>query len=532
MDNPEEYSLKAGKWGTYQLYISLIVIFNSFSMPMILLVLPMMQKEPSFYYGSNVHITNLNTTQERKEFCDNVYYANPLDQLNSLVVMDRENSIINWAYQLKLVCNTREVLALIGTVFFLGSIATNLSLSKYPDRYGRRKIYLIFNVLSMLVTVQLTYLNHLGQLIISSFIMGLASLNQAVGSVYLSETIDEKYSGLVMGISNAMFPVGGMINTLIIYFVKDWNYYLYFVILTTIFTNIATLLYMKESPKWLYANQFHKEYFETIYFIATLNGNQKLIESEYKQYMGTLQQQRRKSSITVSVEKESSEEYRKHVYNVIDLFKYKSIRMMTFKNLYLWSMTGFTFFGLLLNLEGLTGDIFVDALVTYTAETIAEVGSGFASHKYGRRNTALVSFILGTIGAFLFNFVTLYNWLSILFLFVSAIGVASGFNILYIYSAELYPTNIKSLSISYFSLFNRLAGCIIPFLLTFTRNINLFISILSLGAVLVVLTMPESLGYNAGDEVEELRERMYEKQEVADENDNYLYFHDVFETSF
>jgi MFS transporter, OCT family, solute carrier family 22 (organic cation transporter), member 4/5 len=516
MDNKyDEIINRVGQWGKYQLTISIIVILTSMSVPMTLLILPMMQKEPNFTYNNTAIL-------DKEAFCSEIFYTQPFDIIYNNIQID-PSSMYNWASELKIVCSTRKILAIVGTVFFLASITSNLAFSKFPDVYGRKRVFLVLNFISFLSILQLLYLRHLGQLILAAFLNGLSSLNLALGSVIINENIHSKYSGIIMGLTNAVFPLGGIINTLFIYFFKDWRFYLIFNIIIFATAVILGFLYMQESPKWLYANQYKDEFINTVDYIATFNGKET-----YSDYL-TLPSFRRRSSITIQGK---NEEYRKHVYDVFDLVKYKSIRKLSLKNMYLWIISGFSFYGLLLNLEGLTGNIFIDAIVTYSAEIIAEIGSGFLSSSIGRKRTAFFSFALAFIGSLLFCLINLFS-LEIIILFLSAMGVASGFNVLYIYSAELFPTNIKSLSVSVFSLFNRLAGGMIPILLTYTRNITIYISILSLGAVIVVISLPESLGYEPGDEVEELRNKVYEEEDgKVRETQNYIYFHEVFDESF
>jgi OCT family organic cation transporter-like MFS transporter 4/5 len=503
---------QAGRWGKYQFLVAVLVIMTSMSLPICVLVLPMMQKIPSFSYTSE----KSGIIKNQEEFCNDIYFSDSFDLISAGIVME-EGTIINWAYELKLVCNTRGIIAFVGTVYFLASIGANLSFSNFPDRYGRRKVFLFFNMISFISLAQLVYLKHLSQLVIAAFLNGLGSLNMAIGSVIISENIDSKYSGLIMGITNSMFPLGGIINTLIMYFIGDWRFFLYFILIFFFSANILGFFYLLECPKWLYANQQYKEFKTVMNQIAEINGNHITQESyNHGQH----------NSINISGK---DQDFRKHVYGFYDLIKYRSIRYLAVGNLSLWIISGFSFFGLLLNLEGLTGNIFIDAIVTYSAEFIAEIYSGYASDMYGRKKTAFVSFSLAFIGTLLFSLVKFHS-VEIIFLFAAAIGVASGFNILYIYSAELLPTNIKSFGVSTFSLFNRLAASMIPILLTYTRNITIPISFLSLGAVLVVMTLPESLNYKPGDEVEEIKNDVYENKVEGDKS--YLYFHELFDQSY
>jgi len=107
-------------------------------------------------------------------------------------------------------------------------------------------------------------------------------------------------------------------------------------------------------------------------------------------------------------------------------------------------------------------------------------------------------------------------------LFISAVGIAAGFNVLYIYTPELFPTNVKSLSMSLFSIFNRIVAASIPLILTYTSHITFIIFAMSLGAVLVILSLPESLGYTSGDEIDEIKGKIYESIKIKEEQSLFL----------
>jgi MFS family permease len=481
--NYDDIIVKAGTWGKYQIMLSIIVIFSSLFNAMILIILPMMQKTPFFTYQN---------TQPEPSFCTNTYYSQPFSQIYDKIEIT-EDSYFNWAAQLKLVCNTKKIFSIVGTIFFISSICSNLTYSKFPDRYGRRKIFLWLNVLSFLSVFQLVYLVHFTQLIFVAFTCGITSITLSICSIYINETIDHKYSGLVMGLTNAMFPLGGLINTSILYYLKDWRYYLALMLIVGIIINTIAWLYLQESAKWLIANHRYEDFKRTMYAIGDIN-NVTMTDI-----------------LNSPIRKRTSTDYRKFVYSNWDLFKYESVRYTSLKYLYLWIISGFSFFGVLLNLEGLTGNIFLDASVTYTAEFIAEIVSGIAASKIGRKKASFFSFLLATVGCLLFTYFKT-GVLQYLLLFMSAIGIASGFNILYIYTPELFPTNVKSLAISLFSIFNRAAGGIIPILLTYTTNISLIIFLLSAGAVFMISTMPESLGYDSGDEINEIKSQIFDNK--------------------
>ena len=505
------------KFGIYQFQVSLIVILTSSIVPVLILIMPMMQRRPDFFFkDSDNQIQEI----DKIEFCKNTYYSSSFDEIYDKIVIDYTN-IDNWAADLKLVCNTRLIFSLVSTVYFLGSIASNLGFSKVPDNYGRRKIFIILNFISALATFQLCFLYHFSQIIISSFMLGLTSQNMSIGSIILNETLEKEYSGLVMGIANAMFPLTGILNTVLVYYFGNWRIFFFFMCIVSILNCILSIFYLKETTKWLKDNGKNKKYIRTMRYIVNLNGN-KREKDELEIYLvnnfGVLDD--KELNITISASETDNEIYisnynlieikfneldisfeNRNSYDIIDLFYYKSLRWISIVMFYVWVVSGFSFYGLLLNLENLTGNIFIDSIVSYSGEFFAEVYSGYLANIYGKK-VLVYSFLISFFSCISFDF-SENIYFKIIFLFLASIGISSAFNLLYIFSPQYYPTNIKSLSGSFFLLSNRIAAGLVPLFLTISDNVVLVIGLLSGIAVILVQYLPEVLNYNSGSEVNE-----------------------------
>jgi MFS family permease len=477
----------------------------------------MNQKIPSYKFNNGTHIIDVDNIN----FCEEIYYSQEFDLLKENIIVD--TSFYNWASNLKIVCNTKRIFSLVGTIYFTASIAGYIALSKFPDRYGRRTVYLYLNFFSLLSVIQLLFLHNYIQILIASFVLGLSSLNMATASVLVNENIDCNYTALIMGISMAMFPLGGLINTFLMFFISDWRYYLIIIIFVLAFNNYLGFFYLVESPKWLIANHRTKEYFECILFIAKVNGN-------YDETIKFIQLKNPRIKRSESNENEYGfkEDYRKIVYEVSDLFKYPSMRLLTIFNIYLWVISGFSFYGILLNLEGLTGNIYIDSIVSYTAELLAELISGYLADKYGRKTILFWSFFIASIGCGLFS-LSFHVLISIPLIFIACIGIASGFNVLYIYSAELYPTNIKSLAVAVFFVSNRLFAAAVPIILNYINNVVFIIFIFSTISVLIMHLLPETLNTDSGDEVPEMVNKIYENESNISKSDAFVSFNGIFD---
>jgi len=412
---------------------------------------------------------------------------------------------------------------MVATAFFVGCVAGNLSLGKISDIYGRKKIFLIFMITNFLALSQLLFLFHYVQLIVSAFLLGLSNVIMGIGTVLLTENIDKSYCARIMGITNAMFPLGGLLNTLIFYLFSNWR--VYFIVISFLNT-LAAFIYLQESLKWLQHNNKQDEYVQAILYILKLNGkeyNESILNGILKDYFD--HDQTIETNICIinnysnSIHREKEDQldqmnnrsdydlnsYKIRLgssYNIFDLFLYRSIRRNSFCLLLLWIISGFSFYGLFLNLSNLTGDIYINSVVAYSGEFLGEVISGYLADLYGRRTVTLYSFSLGSVCSLGF-IVFSTNFIKIPLLFLSVMGIASAFNILYIFTAEMYPTNIKSLAMSFFSITNNLTAATTPYFLIICPDILMFVGLLCAGATITTSFLLESMGYNPGKDVKE-----------------------------
>ena len=130
--------------------------------------------------------------------------------------------------------------------------------------------------------------------------------------------------------------------------------------------------------------------------------------------------------------------------------------------------------------------------------------NGYIADRLGRKKVTYYSFGLAEICSLSFYLINdIYIKIFCYFYQLSVLLHASAFNVLFIYSAEMYPTNIRSLAISFFSLSNRFSAGTSPYLLNIFPNLMVIISLLSGVATVTTLFLPESIGYNPGKDVVE-----------------------------
>ena len=83
----------------------------------------------------------------------------------------------NWSYDYDLYCSKDYYNDLVSTIFFTGGIIGSITLASIPDKYGRKKIFQILIVASLILHLNLLFAIGPIHVIITFFLGGLCSFS-------------------------------------------------------------------------------------------------------------------------------------------------------------------------------------------------------------------------------------------------------------------------------------------------------------------------------------------------------------------
>lgn len=193
--------------------------------------------------------------------------------------------------------------------------------------------------------------------------------------------------------------------------------------------------------------------------------------------------------------------------SILQILKYKSQRTKILCLCYIWFSSGFCFYGLLMNLENLGGDFFIDGLVTFIAEIISEMLSGWAADEFGRLIVLRVSGLLGGLGFILYEIITYPQWLKTVLIFVTSFGFAAVANLTMIFSPETFPTSIRSTVMGVLFFLSRLGGFMVPSVCVMVSRTPFVFGALALSSTYLTTYLEETLGRRIEDEIPEVLEQ-------------------------
>ena len=485
------------KW-KYKYYITTIASFTNLLFCIFSLLPPYLLKRP------NLFITEINNPKKnsgksevfKDEYCDSSKY---------IIKKDPINSLHNWAYKYDLYCSRKKDYYSAGLVIslFLGATLGNIVFETFPDKYGREKIYKVLSIIEIVLLINLIFDFGIFHLIIIMFFIGVNLYLFPLLYVVVEEFVIEDL-GIIVGIVNAIYPLGGILVAIWFMTINNLTYLFWIICISLIIFNYFLLKYFYESPRWLHSKGKKKECLEVLTNIAKFNN----IEEEWNLY------QRNNPEIIEligSKKVDNNENNNNENKNIgfIYILKIESQRFKFINTLAVWTLTGLCFYGIILYLDQMKGNFFLNAILSFLGELIAEVTGGKLMDIYGRKIITVGLMYIGT------TFFILYEILpekyAGLTLFFSMMGFAGNFACLAVLIDETFVTEIRGTVLSDCFIMDRIVPIIIKILgLYLNKRIIDIIFILSgLGsAFLTNKYFSETLGKKPKDFIYEDEEEM------------------------
>ena len=152
------------------------------------------------------------------------------------------------------------------------------------------------------------------------------------------------------------------------------------------------------------------------------------------------------------------------------------------------------------------GDFFADSILAFCGEISSELSSGWLSEIFGRVFVMKYGAFLGaTSFLFYISLSSSFLFLKSILIFLSTFGYAALFNVVFIFTPELFPTPIRATVYGFSYLTSRLGAMLVsPMTEAFGPSLANFIFIIfGYGVVACCLYLEETLGQPIKDEIPE-----------------------------
>ncbi|XP_046966874.1 organic cation transporter protein-like [Vanessa cardui] len=401
--------------------------------------------------------------------------------------------------------------SLVGTVhnagFFISIPLTGL----ISDRFGRRLALVFASVANGVFGVIRAFSLNYEMFIVLEF------LEPALGGgVYTAcfvlalELVGPKGRVFVSLLFNTMFILGGVTVTLLSWWLQSWRYLLLVIYIPAILV-FFYLWTLTESFRWLFSKGLYEEGLNVLSKCEKVN-KATVPKDHYDQVEKTAMKQRDARKCEVLATNQST-------------FKQLLLSPMIWKRLFtcsfLWTTSTLVYYGLSINAIELSGNSYLNYIVVIVIEAPANVCKLICLDRFGRKRVIASAFMMTGIILIAYGFLPGGNW-STTFYLGGKFFITLAYNSLYIFAAEVFPTNYRTTLLAICSTIGRIGSAVAPQTPLLSRFYEflptLVFGVMSALSGLLVLTLPETNNQKLPDSLKEAQEqdRHRDKEDVGE----------------
>ncbi|XP_062909312.1 organic cation/carnitine transporter 2-like [Mobula hypostoma] len=520
MRDYEEIVAFLGEWGPYQKFIFFILSFSTFSNGFCGLSFVFVGDVPEHrcLIPGNLNLSEAwrnrtipliqgaelqhsKCTRYRLNVIMNLSETFPDPDFLNMSEIEQEPCLDGWEYSKEqyistivsewdLVCKDDWKAPFSVSMFFAGVLVGSLVSGQLSDRFGRKLVLFGTMAVQCIFSIAQVFAPSWEIFCLLNFLIGLGQISNYVAAFVLGSEILGKSTRLVystLGVCIS-YALGYMLLPFIAYFLRNWRILLLALSLIGL-TYIPLWWLIPESPRWLLVKGRVKEAEEILQYIAKKNGvtlPELLLDEPKLEDMRTRQAQS---------------------YTVFHLVKTYNIRAITVINVLIWIITAVGYHGLSLSTPNLHGDNYLNCFFCAAIEVPAYTAAWFFLRRFSRRFTLSSTTFFG--GAVLILTQFMPSGLTTALVMSGKLATTCGFSMIYVYTAELYPTAVRNMGVGVSSMASRIGSIVSPYVfhlgvydkfLPFT-----LMGILTAFLGLLVLLLPETFKIPLPDTFEQMQ---------------------------
>lgn len=448
---------------------------------------------------------------------------------NPQIDPDAPNSLV---VHFGLYCDREYLKALTQTVFFVISNVSTLIFSFLADYKGRKITILILYCIGSLPLIIAAFAVNWTMFMVFLITAGIGvNPFSALCFVLLSESAGEKYRQISSIALLVTWGVGELIFVPIAYYFPDWKILLLYWIAIPLTVQIFSYVWIYESPKFLIMKKQFEEAKKVFLKIAKVNkkpvvdlvlAEEENLKTQREGFesllVENLDQDNLLSPHRLSQNKKILKE-KKKIYTYYDLFRYPSQLKITLILCVAYFGIYLTYYGGIFALDTVGSNIYISAVVTNCSELTAYLCSNPVVRFCKRKISFPLCFLATAVCCMMF-LTTTDPLVYMILATITKFFVSVGFSIVFIYTAELYPTTVRSLGIGLTTFVGKFGCALAPILISeFRYNLNIHpmvsFGIFSIFAGITVCFLKETFKVDLEDEIPEEKKQKEKQRESA-----------------
>ncbi|XP_055705285.1 organic cation transporter protein-like [Phlebotomus papatasi] len=425
-----------------------------------------------------------------------------LEDCSEFVYQDDETTILS---EWDLGCSEEWKLSLVGTINNIGQFVCLPLTGYFSDRFGRRTAFILGNLFAAAFGLIRSFSTNYIMFIIFEFLEPALSAGvYSAGFILGMELVGPERRVLGAFFINVFYALGEALLGLLAMLTRDWRLLMRVAYVPTFIFLIYRWL-IPESARWL------------------LNMNRtrdaaKIIDSAAKMNKSPLTPEARKmldnvlNAEPVVEEKDGKlreKEPEAKEYNLLLAFKSKTLVLRMINCSYCWIAVCFVFYGMSMNSVSVAGDKYVNFIMNCLIEIPGAGLCCLLMDRIGRRMMLCISLILSGAACIGFIFLTgdVPEAVHITVFLIGKFNISMSFITIYVYTAELFPTELRHSLLAACSMFGRLGSIVAPFTPLLGKYVEplpmILFATMAISSGIFIMFAPETLNKTLPDTLKE-----------------------------
>ncbi|XP_059154041.1 organic cation transporter protein-like isoform X2 [Physella acuta] len=505
-----------GEFGSYQkriyFMVCLMAIFGEFQVMMGVFTLAIPEhrcaipglENDTYESQGEWHVTLVNQSipwqSDQNRFSQCQLYKTGSSNVTSRCdrwVYSRETFRSTFVTETNMVCD-RISLRTYANMFYMGGLLIgSLTLGSLSDIIGRKKVMVAGVVGQVVFSVAAGCVSSFIQFAIMRFFTSFFLIGVYLSTFILAMEIvgpsKRKFIGIVI---NYVWCLAGFVQTAAAYGIRDWQF-LHLLLSVPSAVMLSYFCLVPESPRWLVNVGRVKEASDIVRKIAKEN------QADLSEKTSSLQ----------DVEMEGQGNKIWHMLTIPVLL------VRTLVIFFNWMVCSMVYYGLNLNAGNLSGNLYLNFFLLTLVELLSYVVTLPLLDVVGRRLLQCCFMLISGVACISTLFPVIYGssgtaWITLTLSLVGKFGASAAFAIIYIYTAELFPTVMRNSGLGLSSTTARIGGILAPYIADLGNVVGgdlavilplLIFGSLSLAAGLCALILPETANRKLPDTVQDAK---------------------------
>lgn len=386
---------------------------------------------------------------------------------------------IEWNF----VCNQRWMGAIAQTAYMFGVVLGSFVLGRLCDSFGRKTVFVWAGVLQLLFGMSVAFSTDYYTFIAIRFIYGIFGSGSYIAGFVLTMELVGPSRRTVCGVAfQIMFALGIMLLAAYGYLI-DNRFYLQIVYALHAVVLLPHWFLMDESPRWLWAQGRARESVAIIEKALKMNGSTENIDT----------------LVLISQCKVTRAKYSDDSSSgTSNLFKTPNMLKKTLIISGCWFANSVVYYGLSLNTGKLNGNPYFITFLMGVVELPSYIIIMYCLDRIGHRALISTMMLLGGISCLVVVTLPHGSTSTTGVVMVGKLFISGSYSIIYKYSAELFPTVVRSSGVGLGSMCASVSGALTP-LISLLDTLNpkiptLIFGFLALLSGFSTFFLPETIG--------------------------------------